>query len=295
MTVCIHYPAFPINSHRERDWLHGQAAAAVEQYARGILQHFPYVLNRGDSQRVVIDTRVRRALGATLPKPYPVDVRERMIEAVAAGASQDEAAELRRISRYLVVIWVRHWKAAGTVASPSGEGVPPREDHVAFLLGMVTRQTDLTVEEIVAAMTKVGISTSCTTVRRFCERHGISLPTKHLHAQQRRRAAVARLRGCRDRHLIGRAPHGHGMTTPFVTDLRRRKAPAPFVLDGAMNGRMFPAYAKQRRAPRQGSNVETSPSWTICLCLKLLAFARRLKREVRCPFVCRPIDLNSSK
>jgi hypothetical protein len=53
---------------------------------------------------------VRRALGATLPKPYPTDLRERMIEAVAAGHLKARRRNSAGSSRYLVVIWVRAGK-----------------------------------------------------------------------------------------------------------------------------------------------------------------------------------------
>jgi transposase len=113
--------------------------------------------------------------GGTMPKPYSTDLRERVIESVVAGASRREAAELYGISPSVVVIWVQRWEATGSiVARPSGGSVSPLEDHAEFLLGLVTEQPDLTLDEIVAAMVKARIAGSRTSVWRFYDRHGIT-------------------------------------------------------------------------------------------------------------------------
>jgi len=110
-----------------------------------------------------------------MPKPYSMDLRERVIESVAAGASRREAAELYGISPSVVVIWMQRWEATGSiVARPSGGSVSPLEDHGEFLLGLVADQPDLTLDEIVAAMAKARIAGSRTAVWRFYERHGIT-------------------------------------------------------------------------------------------------------------------------
>ena len=113
--------------------------------------------------------------GGTMPKPYSMDLRERVIESVAAGASRREAAELYGLSPSVVVIWMQRWEATGSiVARPSGGSVSPLEDHAEFLLGLVVEQPDLTLDEIVAAMAKARIAGSRTAVWRFYERHSIT-------------------------------------------------------------------------------------------------------------------------
>jgi transposase len=110
-----------------------------------------------------------------MPKPYSMDLRERVIESVAAGASRREAAELYGLSPSVVVIWVQRWEATGSiVARPSGGSVSPLEVHAEFLLGLVAEQPDLTLDEIVAAMAKARIAGSRTAVWRFYDRHGIT-------------------------------------------------------------------------------------------------------------------------
>src|SRR6516165_8458368 len=127
-----------------------------------------------------------------MPKPYSVDLRERVIESIAAGASRREVAELYRLSPSVVVIWVQRWNATGSIAAkPSGGSVSPLEDHAEFLLGLVTEQPDLTLDEIVAAMAKAKIAGSRTAVWRFYERHGITFK-KTLYAEEQKRPEVAR-------------------------------------------------------------------------------------------------------
>jgi transposase len=103
--------------------------------------------------------------GGTTPKPYARDLRKRVIESIEAGASRREAAELYGISPNVVVIWARRWKATGSIAAkPSGGSVSPLEDHAAFLLRLVAEQPDLTLDEIVAAMSKARIAGGRTAV-----------------------------------------------------------------------------------------------------------------------------------
>ena len=60
-------------------------------------------------------------------------------------------------------------------AKPSGGSVSPLEDHAEFLLGLVTEQPDLTLDEVVEAMSKARIAGSRTAVWRFYERHDFVL------------------------------------------------------------------------------------------------------------------------
>lgn len=138
-----------------------------------------------------------------MPKPYSMDLRARVIELIAAGASRREAAELYGISPSVVVIWVQRWEATGNIAAkPSGGSVSPLEDHAEFLLGLVTEQPDLTLEEIVAAMAKARIAGSRTAVWRFYERHGFSFKKNSVCG-----GAKARRGGPRPPTLDTRAGH----------------------------------------------------------------------------------------
>ena len=113
--------------------------------------------------------------GEEMPKPYSYDLRVRVIELIEAGSSRREAAELYGISPSVVVIWAQRWKQTGSLsAKPSGGSISSLEEHAEFLLGLIVEQPDLTLDEVVMAMSKAGIVGSRTAVWRFYERHDIS-------------------------------------------------------------------------------------------------------------------------
>jgi transposase len=114
-----------------------------------------------------------------MAKAYSNDLRERVIEAVEAGASRREAAESFRLSPSSAVKWLQRWRDSGSAeAKPCGGSTSPLEAHAKWLLGLVTEQPDLTLDEIVTAMGKRRIPGSRTAVRRFFVRHGFSFKKK---------------------------------------------------------------------------------------------------------------------
>jgi transposase len=56
-------------------------------------------------------------------------------------------------------------------------------------------------------------------------------------------------RAPRGQRLVDAVPHGHWKTTTFVAALRSEGLVAPMVIDGAMNGDLFVAYAQQVLVP----------------------------------------------
>jgi transposase len=56
-------------------------------------------------------------------------------------------------------------------------------------------------------------------------------------------------RAPRGQRVVDAVPHGHWKTTTFVAALRADGLVAPMVVDGAMNGDLFVAYAQQVLAP----------------------------------------------
>src|SRR5580693_6769267 len=106
-----------------------------------------------------------------MPKPYSDDLRERVIEAVEAGASRREAAENFNLSPSSAVKWLQRWRDTGSAkAKPTGGSTSPLEEHAEWLLVLVAEQPDLTLDEIVAAMRKRQIPGSRTAVWRFFAR-----------------------------------------------------------------------------------------------------------------------------
>ena len=138
-----------------------------------------------------------------MPKPYSADLRARVIEEIAAGASRREAAERYELSPSVVVIWAQRWEKTGSVApKPSGGSTSPLEAHAGFLLALIAEQPDLTLDEIVAAMDKRGIPGSRSAVWRFCDRHDLTYKKNSIRSR-----AKARGRSPRAPALDARARH----------------------------------------------------------------------------------------
>jgi transposase len=213
-----------------------------------------------------------------MPKSLSGDLRERVIEAVQAGASRREAAERFEISASAAVKWLQRWRDHGVcVAKPRGGSRSILEDHAERILALVGEQPDRTLDELVAAMRKRRIPGSRSALWRFLDRHDITFK-KSLRAAEQHRADVARarrrwirqqgyldttrlvfidetavtinmvrLRGrCpRGERLISHVPQGAWKTITFVATLRHNKMVAPMVLDGPINGAAFVAYIEQ--------------------------------------------------
>jgi len=110
-----------------------------------------------------------------MPRAYSADVRERVIASVQGGASRREAAEQFEVSASAAIKWLHAWQLDGrTAAKRRGGSRSPLEDHRDHLLALVENQPDLTLDEIVAALHKQGITTSRSSVWRFFDRHGIT-------------------------------------------------------------------------------------------------------------------------
>lgn len=100
---------------------------------------------------------------------YSADLRKRVIDAVEAGASRREAADIFGVSS--AIRWLREWFDGGRMtARPRGGSSSPLEAHATWLLALIEEHPDLTLEEIVAAMGKRRIEGSRTAVWRWTER-----------------------------------------------------------------------------------------------------------------------------
>jgi transposase len=213
----------------------------------------------------------------SMPAPYSMDLRERVIAAVEGGASRREVAEQFGLSPSVVVIWMQRYEATGNVAArPCGGSVSPLDEHEEFILGLIRETPDMILDEIVEAMSSARIPGSRTAVWRFLDRHGITF-RKNSDAEEQKRGECARTRrrrqreqgmfdpahfvfidetststdivrryarGPRGARVIGYAPGGHRKTMTFIAGLRQRGMTAPGVIDGAMNGSMFVGYVE---------------------------------------------------
>ena len=216
-----------------------------------------------------------------MSRGYSLDLRTRLVECVEAGASRHEAAERFEVSASSAIRWVQRCVRFGSAAAkPIGGSTSPLEAHAAWLLELVAKHPDLTLDEIVVAMRQHGIAGSRSAVWRFFERHKITFKKKSVRATEKNEQTwcgradagcaskvclirpglssstristnMARLRGrCeRGERLIAHVPQSHWQTITFVAGLRHDGIVAPFVLNGAMNGASFLAYLEQCLAP----------------------------------------------
>ncbi len=114
-----------------------------------------------------------------MPKSYSAEMRERVIARVESGASRREAAEHFEISASAAVKWLQRWRDSGSAAAqPRGGSTSPLEKQANWLLGLVAKQPDLTLDEVLAAMRKRRIAGSRTALWRFFARHKISFKKK---------------------------------------------------------------------------------------------------------------------
>src|SRR6516165_1641135 len=87
-------------------------------------------------------------------------------------------------------------------ARPNRGSSSPLEKHADFLLGLIEKQPDLTLDEVVLAMSKHKIAGSRTAVWRFFKRHKITFKKKPA-----RSGARARGRGASAPALDARTGH----------------------------------------------------------------------------------------
>lgn len=112
-----------------------------------------------------------------MPKPYSLDLRERVVRFVEAGHSRRTAAAHFAVSVSFVVILMRHYRARASLApKPRGGRRHSKLDpHRAFLVGRVAGKNDITMPELaaeLAAATQVQVAPA--SISRWLIRNGYS-------------------------------------------------------------------------------------------------------------------------
>ena len=126
-----------------------------------------------------------------MPKPYSIDLRERVIDAVERGASRREAADMFDLGVSSVIRWHQCWSSTGSVEPMQyGGSTSPLEEHSDWLLALIVERPDITLKEALVAMAKQRIAGSRSALQRFFERHNVSFKKK----PTRRRASASRCR-----------------------------------------------------------------------------------------------------
>jgi transposase len=123
------------------------------------------------------------------------------------------------VSSSSAVKWLQRWQETGSVAAkPTGGSISPLEERADWLLALIAKQPDLTLNEIVVAMRKRRISGSRSAVWRLFARHGISFKKKPARSGARA-TNLPKERGLRDRRPT---VHFSASTLPQI---RQRHSP----------------------------------------------------------------------
>jgi transposase len=125
-----------------------------------------------------------------MPRPYSLDLRERVVRFVDAGHSRHAAAAYFGVSVSFVVILMRNYRRTGSLAPKPGGGRrhSKLDPHRAFLLGRVAQKEDITMPELAAELAAAtGIQTAPASLSRWFIRIGYSF--KKNAAGQRTRSA----------------------------------------------------------------------------------------------------------
>jgi transposase len=105
------------------------------------------------------------------------DLRTRVVEAVASGASRRQAAARFGVSVSSAIRWVQVWRARGDVrARPQGGDRRSHriEAQAGFLLDQIERTPDVTLAELQALLRERGVPVGIGTLWRFFDRRDIS-------------------------------------------------------------------------------------------------------------------------
>jgi len=112
-----------------------------------------------------------------MSKALSVDLRERVVQAVAAGVSCRAAAVRFGVSAASAIRWCARLRATGSVV-PGALGGDRRsgriEAHAARILELVARTPDLTLAELRAVLAESGVVLGRRSLWRLLDRHRLT-------------------------------------------------------------------------------------------------------------------------
>ena len=110
-----------------------------------------------------------------MPKPYSLDLRERVVRFVEAGHSRHAAAAHFGVSVSFVVILMRNYRKTESLApkASGGRRHSKLDPHRAFLLGRVCEKDDITMPELAAELAAAaGVQVAPASISRWLIRNG---------------------------------------------------------------------------------------------------------------------------
>jgi transposase len=113
-----------------------------------------------------------------MSKALSLDLRSRVVAAIAAGASCRQAAERFGVSAASAIRWRARERLQGD-ARPKALGGDRRsarlEAHADLILGWVEAERDITLGELRQRLAEQGVTVAVSSLWRFFERRRISL------------------------------------------------------------------------------------------------------------------------
>jgi transposase len=130
-----------------------------------------------------------------MARPYSLDLRERVVAAVIAGAHCRPVARTFGVSVASVVKWTNLFRATGSAAARQMGGQRPYAlaGERAWLLERIAEKPDVTLRALVAELAERGIVVSYYAVWHFFDHEGISFkknPARQRAGSPRRREAT---------------------------------------------------------------------------------------------------------
>jgi transposase len=129
--------------------------------------------------------------------PYSLDLRERVVAAVAAGMSRKRAAAHFQVSHSSAIRWTRRVAETGSPAALPMGGKKPFSlaNEEAWIRARVEERPDITGRELLAELNQRGIEVSYYGVWHFVDHVGLSFKKKPARqrtgSRGRRTAATA--------------------------------------------------------------------------------------------------------
>lgn len=110
-------------------------------------------------------------------KPYSLDLRERVVDAIEGGMSTRQAAAIFSIGIATAGAWGRRKRATGHIR-PSKQGKPKGsvlDPHAGFILSRLAEEPDTTLDEMVELLREHrGVVIVRTAVWKFFDRRGLT-------------------------------------------------------------------------------------------------------------------------
>ncbi len=133
-------------------------------------------------------------------RSYSADLRSRVIRSVEGGLSSRAAAARFEVSVSSVIRWVRRYRDSGVTEAKQRGGykASPLDAHKEWLLELIAKEPDITLEEIRRKLPEVKVSAGIGSIWRFYDRHGISFKknrTRHRTGPGGRSGGTAAVEG----------------------------------------------------------------------------------------------------